>query len=90
MSSAPIGVYSSRSLLLIRFRRLLIACGGPLPLLTAFGGGPLPVLVACGCGPLPLLITCGWPLPWLTACGGDGPFLCLLLVPALVASSPAW
>ena len=35
----PIGVYSSSSLLLIRFRRLLIACGAPLPLPIACGGG---------------------------------------------------
>ena len=46
MSSAPIGVYSSSSLLLIRFRRLLIACDGPLPLLIACGGGP-PSLAYC-------------------------------------------
>ena len=39
MSSAPIGVYSSSSLMLIRFRRLLIACGGPIPLPIACGGG---------------------------------------------------
>ena len=49
MSSAPIGVYSYSSLLLIRFRRLLIACGGPLPLPIACGGGttPLFLLVLC-------------------------------------------